>query len=97
MNLRIVILLTFVFGSFILSPTIISMVEKNFDISILFNVSEEENNQKEFSKNFDVKFSETRTIFSLFSFFNTITLFDFYSEIYASISQENFSPPPEFL
>jgi hypothetical protein len=73
------------------------MVEKNFDISILFNVSEEENNQKEFSENFDVKFSETRTIYTLFSFFNTITLFDFYSEIYASISQENFSPPPELL
>lgn len=97
MNTKIAIVLTFVFGSFIISPTIISIVEKNFDVSILFNINEEENNQKETSKTFDLKLSDSNTALSLFNAFSKSNLLGFYSKKYASISQENNSPPPEFF
>ena len=97
MNKKIAIVLAFVFGSFIASPTIISMVEKNFDISILFSIGEEENNQNETLKTFDLKLPEINTTLSLFCSFCKSSLFDFYSKKYASISKENSSPPPEFF
>ncbi|MEE9406448.1 MAG: hypothetical protein V3V28_00095 [Polaribacter sp.] len=97
MRNRTAIVLTFIFTLFIVSPTIISVVEKSFDVSILFSMNEEENNQKETSKNLDIEFSETKASLPLFSTLNKSTLFNFYSKKYASISLENSSPPPEFL
>ena len=58
MKKKIAIVFTIIFTLFIVSPTVLSVVEDSFDISILFNVGEEENNQKEISKNFDLKSSE---------------------------------------
>ncbi|MCI2229974.1 hypothetical protein MC378_12420 [Polaribacter sp. MSW13] len=80
-----------------MSPTIISVVEKNFDISVLFNMNEEENNHKEVSKHFDLKFSETKTSLPTFNSLKGAGLFNYYSKNYTSISQENSSPPPERL
>lgn len=97
MKKRAAIVLTFIFTVFIVSPTIISVVEKSFDVSILFSMNEEENNQKETSKNVDLKFSNTRDLFSLFNSFSESSLFDDYSKNYASITLENNLPPPEFL
>lgn len=97
MSTKITIVFTFIFTLFIVSPTIVSVVEKNFDISILFNMNEEENNQKEISKVFDLKSSETKASLSVFNILHTSSLFDFYSKKYASISQENYSPPPELI
>ena len=94
---RIAIVLTFIFTLLIVAPTVLSVVEKNFDISILFNISEEENNQKEISKTFDLKFSETKTSLSLFNSLVKKNSFDYHLKIYADISLENSSPPPESL
>ena len=55
MKKKIAIVFTIIFTLFIVSPTVLSVVEDSFDISILFNVGEEENNQNEISKNFDIK------------------------------------------
>lgn len=97
MKNKTAIVLTFIFTLFIVSPTIISVVEKNFDVSILFSMNEEENNQKDSTKNVDLKFSNTKDQFSLFNSINESTLFDNYSKKYASITLENSSPPPEYL
>ena len=97
MRNRTAIILTFIFTLFIVSPTIISVVEKSFDVSILFSMNEEENNQKETSKNFDLKFSETKTTLSLFNTLHKSKSLDYYSRKYASIAQENSSPPPELI
>ncbi|TXD49834.1 hypothetical protein [Polaribacter sp. IC073] len=97
MKIRVAIVLTFIFTLFIVTPTILSVVQDNFDISILYNISEEENNQKEVSKNFDMKFSETKTCLSLFNTLDKKDLLDFYLKKYTDISQENSSPPPELV
>lgn len=97
MKIRIAIILAFIFTLFIVTPTILSVVEDNFDTSILYNISEEENNQKEVSKNFDVKFSETKICLSLFNYLDNKDLLDFYLKRYTNISQENISPPPELV
>ena len=97
MNIRVAVVLTFIFTLFIVTPTILSVVQDNFDISILYNISEEENNQKEVTKNFDVKFSETKTCLSLFNSLDKKDLLDYYLKHYTNIFQENSYPPPELV
>lgn len=97
MKTKIAIVLTFIFTIFIVSPTIVSVVEKNFDVTVLFSMNEEENNQKETSKNVDIKLLEIRTSSYSFNSIDKSILFNYYSKKYASISLENSSPPPEFL
>ncbi len=96
MNTKIGIVLAFIFTLFIVSPAIISLVEKNFDISILLDVNEEENNQKEISKTFDLKLPEQKNCLFTFSTLEKSNLFNYYHKNYTNISQENSSPPPEF-
>ena len=97
MHAKIGIVLIFIFTLFIVSPTIISVVEKNFDVSVLFNMSEEENNQKEISKTFDLKISEPKNNLSFFNSLESTIKFEYYSRKYKSISKENCSPPPEIV
>jgi hypothetical protein len=97
MKNSIAIIFTFIFTLFIVSPAILSVVEENFDISILFNAGEEENNQKEISKNFDLKIPETKNYTSLLNSLEKKNLFDNLLKKYTNISLENTSPPPKFL
>ena len=80
----------------VVSPTIISVVEKNFDISMLYNLNEEEN-QNEISETLDLKFEESKTTWSIFYSINKPNLFKGISKKYTSISIENTYPPPEVL
>ena len=97
MQHRITFVFIFIFTLFIVSPTVLSVVEKNFDISVLIDISEEENNQKEGSKTFDLEFSENNTSLSIFNTLGKNNLFDYNLKNYLDISLENTSPPPEFL
>ena len=60
-------------------------------------MSEEENNQKEISKTFDFKISESRDCLSLFDNLNRLNSFGYHTKRYTNISQENNSPPPEII
>ena len=97
MKKKIAIVFTIIFTLFIVSPTILSVVEDSFDISILFNVGEEENNQKEISKNFDLKSSEIKKTDSLFNSLKKRNLLNYRLKKYTDIYQKNTYPPPEFL
>lgn len=97
MKNKIAIVLTFIFILFIITPTIFSAVKESIDISILLNVSEEGDNQKEISKTFDLKIIEIRKEISLFNSFENKNLFDHNLKRYVTIFLENISPPPEFL
>ena len=97
MKNSIAIIFTFIFTLFIVSPAILSVVEENFDISILLNVGEEENNQKEISKNFDLKIPETKNYTFLFNSLEKKNLFDNLLKKYTNISLEYSSPPPKFM
>jgi|TARA_B110000902_G_scaffold119720_1_gene140394 hypothetical protein len=97
MKNSIAIIFTFIFTLFIVSPAVLSVVEENFDISILFNAGEEENNQKEISKNFDLKIPEIKNYTSLLNSQEKKNLFDNLLKKYTNISLENTFPPPKFL
>ena len=97
MKKKIAIVFTIIFTLFIVSPTILSVVEDSFDISILFNVGEEENNQKEISKNFDLKSSEIKKTDSLFNSLKKRNSLNYRLKKYTDIYQKNTYPPPEFL
>ena len=97
MKKKIAIVFTIIFTLFIVSPTVLSVVEDSFDISILFNVGEEENNQKEISKNFDLKSSEIKKTDSLFNSLKKRNSLNYRLKKYTDIYQENTYPPPEFL
>jgi hypothetical protein len=97
MKKKIAIVFTIIFTLFIVSPTVLSVVEDSFDISILFNVGEEENNQKEISKNFDLKISEIKKTDSLFNSLKKRNSLNYRLKKYTDIYQKNTYPPPEFL
>ena len=97
MKKKIAIVFTIIFTLFIVSPTILSVVEDSFDISILFNVGEEENNQNEISKNFDLKISEIKKTDSLFNSLKKRNSLNYRLKKYTDIYQKNTYPPPEFL
>ena len=97
MKKKIAIVFTIIFTLFIVSPTVLSVVEDSFDISILFNVGEEENNQKEISKNFDLKISEIKKPVSLFNSLKKRNSLNYRLKKYTDIYQDNTYPPPEFL
>ena len=97
MKKKIAIVFTIIFTLFIVSPAILSVVEESFDISILFNVGEEENNQNEISKNFDLKISEIKKTDSLFNSLKKRNLLNYRLKKYTDIYQKNTYPPPEFL
>ena len=97
MKKKIAIVFTIIFTLFIVSPTVLSVVEDSFDISILFNVGEEENNQNEISKNFDLKISEIKKTDSLFNSLKKRNLLNYRLKKYTDIYQKNTYPPPEFL
>ena len=97
MKNSIAIIFTFIFTLFIVSPAVLSVVEENFDISILFNAGEEENNQKEISKNFDLKIPEIKNYTSLLNSQEKKNLFDNLLKKYKDISLENTFPPPKFV
>ena len=97
MKKKIAIVFTIIFTLFIVSPTVLSVVEDSFDISILFNVGEEENNQNEISKNFDLKISEIKKTDSLFNSLKKRNSLNYQLKKYTDIYQDNTYPPPEFL
>ena len=45
-----------IFSAFLAAPTIISIVDKDFNVAAFYSVNEEENSQSEISKNVEVKF-----------------------------------------
>ncbi|WP_299054451.1 hypothetical protein [uncultured Polaribacter sp.] len=80
-----------------MSPAIISVVEKNVDMSILFNISEEENSKTEISKVFDLEIDQQKSAFSIFNSLKEHANIPFYSKEYTPIFLEKSFPPPELV
>jgi len=89
-------LLLLLFVTFLSTPTIVTLIEKNTDVSVFYNFSEEEihKNVKEIKANLNV---DTSFVF-----------FDWYQQKNSEITFENlskhdnvfstiFSPPPELI
>ena len=85
-------LLLFVFVSFLITPAVICLIEKDADVSAFYSFSEEEKTQKEIKAiiNFDV----TSTSVDL-SQLNSKLIFTENLSKHDKISSKIFIPPPE--
>ena len=84
-----------IFSFFLITPVVVSVVEKNFDVSVFFNISEEESKENETNTNLKITFVSPQKYISSF-FLDEFTLLpQFTSKNYYEFCVENISPPPE--
>jgi hypothetical protein len=91
MNKRVIaIAFSLIFASFIVVPSILAVVDDNYDISILINTAEEEENK---IKHFETPSKEI--IEYNFQENGLVSLLNFHQDNYSSLFIEHISPPPE--
>ena len=88
-------ILGFIFITFLFAPTVISLIDRNVDISIAYNVNEEESSSKN-NINLEYKLEETLSNYESIHFLQIRKLNghyykDNYYKVFLSIS----SPPPK--
>jgi hypothetical protein len=85
-------ILLFVFITFLITPTIVSVIEKSIDISVVYSFSEEEQSHKEIKAvcHFDVV-NETINLLELNSGLINFEILSKHDKIASKI----FIPPPE--
>ncbi|MCK0130335.1 hypothetical protein MWU59_02370 [Flavobacteriaceae bacterium F08102] len=88
------IFLFLVFANFIVTPTIVSMVDTSADISMVFNVNEEEHKQNELEKDEMVKLFHVASS-AIFLPKVAGTLNDSFQDMYTTCSLKQLLPPPE--
>lgn len=84
-----------VFVAFLTGPTILSIIDDGYDVTVFYNLNEEENIQKEIAKHLEVKFLENNYSHLNSVFQEDSDLIVFYQKAYTPLSQENIYPPPE--
>lgn len=84
------------FGIFLITPAIVTIIEKNADVSMFYSATEEENNET-------IKVVDDRIVKSIHdsSFVLSSPLYEkgmtgYVEILYTSYQADNFSPPPEF-
>lgn len=83
------------FTLFLAAPTVISVIQKSFDTSVFYSITEEENKVNETLKVFEVKLIEHER-FGLCVFdLEKEKSYNSYIKNYISNDMECFSPPPE--
>ncbi|MGS2740319.1 hypothetical protein [Sinomicrobium sp. M5D2P17] len=92
----IAISLLVLFGIFILTPAVVTIIEKNADVSIFFSATEEES--KETIKVMDDRIIKSmhETCFVLASLFNESTTTGYVEILHNSFLVNKFCPPPEW-
>lgn len=93
----VAILFSVLFVVTISVPTIATLIDSEYDVSILLDTNEEEEKESnESSKDVEVKIIQLlQSEFNSLSKCTNLTL-GFYSNIYSSTHSELLSPPPEF-
>jgi ferric iron reductase protein FhuF len=89
-------LFTLIFTLLITVPTVLFIVEDTVDVSILFDVNEEENKEKESNKTLELIVIETKDESHFILSYKTNKKSSYYVKNYTTFSLENFSPPPEY-
>ncbi|WP_274476407.1 hypothetical protein [Mangrovimonas aestuarii] len=90
------IFFSILFVLFVSAPTVISVIEKSFDVSVFFSMNEEENNENEVSKKLELKMFELTDTAQLSQLERSVkNEIVFYLKPYALLSADNTSPPPE--
>ena len=82
-----------IFVVFLSAPTVISIVDDTYDVSVFYSINEEENSLNEIKQ---LEFNLDDDFF--LTFFETVEhnkISDFYLNLYSHLNIENLSPPPE--
>lgn len=82
---------------FIVTPSVIVMVDDTVDISIVFSNSEEEEKGNEKHLDIEVLFSKLKTSDSDFTFAVSENNLEYYYKKYPKPHLNLISPPPEFI
>ncbi len=90
----IAILFTFVLLSCITAPTVLKVIDSSIDISIVYNLSEEEEKETQTIKGYELLFSKALDP-NISSITETISFFGPYIKNYKILHLNQFSPPPE--
>jgi transposase-like protein len=77
------------------APTIISVVESTFDVSVFFDINEEENQENDSSKKLEVEFAESNMSTESLITSEERKSTNHYSESYSKFFLKLHSPPPE--
>lgn len=88
--------LLFLFLVFLSTPTIVRLIEKSCDTSLIFSFSEEEHAKKEF-KVFAYSSNEIQHSFSICKFKEKAIILSENLSKHDKITTSIFSPPPDFL
>ena len=88
--------LSLFFMTLILTPTILSTIGGDFEISMALDSNEEENKGNEISKTFEVDVYQSNNDHAFFILLNDYHNISFYSSQYTSYDVILHSPPPEF-
>ena len=91
MNRRVIaIAISLIFVSFVVVPSILAVVDDNYDISILINTAEEEEN-----KTIHFETPSKAIVEYNFQESNLVNSLNFHQDNYSSLYKEHISPPPE--
>ena len=85
-------ILLFVFITFLVTPTVISVIEKSADISVFYNFSEEEKAHKEIKAIFNFEYANTPLQLSKF---NSSLIHSENLSRHDKIASKIFIPPPD--
>ncbi len=92
---KLAYLLTFVFMAFIATPSIVAYIDNSIDISVAFNVNEEESSSKN-QINLEFNFEEQQSNYTSIQFLKKQEFTgDFYTENYPKIFLDIIFPPPK--
>lgn len=87
-------ILLFVFITFLVTPTVISIIEKNADTSVFYSFSEEEKAHKEIKAIFDYDYTNTPVHLSQL---NSCLIHSENLSIHGKIPSKILIPPPEHV
>lgn len=90
-------LLLFIFLTFITLPTLVKIFDNRADVTAIFNMSEEEESGKSFSKLKEVIKASKVTIAFNPNYQKAVKIVSDNRVKHDAVSRELFSPPPEFL
>ncbi|WP_306351027.1 hypothetical protein [Flavobacterium sp. '19STA2R22 D10 B1'] len=92
----IVKLVLFMFITFLSTPTIVSLIQKDVDVSMLYSMSEEENHKEIKEVKAELKYNFGDELLAFTPTTKRMICFE-HLQKHDSLLEEIFSPPPEFI
>ena len=81
----------------IATPSLILVVEDSFDISIIVDINEEENTEKESKKNLEIDVFQMHNLVETYLDSENKTKSEYYFRSYGKLYKKLHSPPPEHV